>query len=301
MSSRRIGSLLNSLVAGRGAILFEGVHTTGWLGHPRLADKPQVVRVHNREEAYYRQLARTTSSPLRKYYFWREARRLARYEPEVLAQADALLPIASAEADWCRKLTTAPVLHQVAYGYDGQVRSKVGLGDYALFHAGLHVEDNVAMAMSTLRLFGQLPERRLVIAGKTPPQRLVDAVAGISNAELVATPTADRMRQLIADAHVAIVRSRHDAGFKVKVLESLAMGRHVLADSASVAGAPVLAQALRIVENESSWPAAIREVFGESFTEEMRDLRTGLLATYASDSMARELIERLRKLSFNTN
>src|SRR5690606_16883489 len=59
--------------------LLEGIHCTGILTALRPGRKI-VVRIHNDEHAYYRQLNRNTKDILKKWYFHRESRLLKKYQ-----------------------------------------------------------------------------------------------------------------------------------------------------------------------------------------------------------------------------
>ena len=58
VSSRRSSRLLKDLLADDSPILFEGIHCCGLLADKRLKDRIKLVRMHNIEQEYYRELAR---------------------------------------------------------------------------------------------------------------------------------------------------------------------------------------------------------------------------------------------------
>ncbi len=73
-------------------VIFEGLHTTHFLGHPAFRERITMVRTHNIEHSYYRNLAQNERNPFRKIYYRSEARKLERYEP-ILGRASWLLSI----------------------------------------------------------------------------------------------------------------------------------------------------------------------------------------------------------------
>ena len=75
------------------------MHTTHLLGHPSLADRMTMVRTHNIEHIYYRNLALNENNPFRKLFFNSEARKLERYEPK-LAKATLLLTISPGDTEY---------------------------------------------------------------------------------------------------------------------------------------------------------------------------------------------------------
>ena len=302
VASRQVGSLLPNLANGADVILFEGTHCTGWLGHPRLGDRAQWIRVHNVEADYYAQLAAAPGPLARRCYYREEARRLRRYERSVLAQADLLLPISVSDEDYCEALAPGRVFGQRGYTDLGAPDVAPGLGNYALFHGGLHVADNAAAALDLARLFSaRLPGRRLVIAGRRPSASLREALATCPNVELRADPPAREMRELIRGAQVVVLRTGHAAGLKIKLLETLALARHVVADGAMLRGAPRLSPCVTVVEDDGDFAAAVETCWGTVPSPKALEHRRELLRPYGKNHLADALVERLREETFKRN
>ena len=302
VASRQVGSLLPNLANGAPVILFEGTHCTGWLGHPRLGAIAQWVRVHNVEADYYAQLAAAPTARARRLYYREEARRLRRYEPTVLAQADLLLPISRCDETRCERLAPGKVFGQRAYTGSREVCVPGGTGTYALFHGGLHVDDNAAAALSLARLFARaLPTRRLIVAGRRPPPTLAAALAEYANVELRADPGAAEMAALISGAQVILLRARHAAGLKLKLLASLTAGRHVVANAAVTAGAPALTPLVTLAEGDEDYAASVRRLWGTPVAPATAAERAAALAPYLTDVLADDLVRRLREETFNRN
>ena len=301
VASRDVPRLLPSLAAGPPVILYEGVHATSTLAHPRLGRHDQWVRVHNREADYYRQLADTDAPAGQRLYYREEARRLARYEPRVLAQADLLLPASAQDEPFCEALAPGRVLGHRSYTSQRAVASRTGRGGYVLYHAAMHVADNARAAVTLADRVRALPDVRLVVAGRQPPPALRDRLAAQANVELVADPDVAGMQDLIAGAHVIALHAEHRAGYKVKVVESLAQGRFVLANEDMVHGAPGLRAGVTVADGEAEWRAALRGLLGREFTPVDRDARVALLRGYLRDELVRTLMKRIARATFRTN
>ena len=97
VSSRHCSKLLDDLLSDNAPILFEGLHCCAFLSDKRLKDRVKLVRMHNIEHEYYKELFRKTSR-WKKFYYELEAVKLAKYE-KILLHADAILAIS--ESDRC--------------------------------------------------------------------------------------------------------------------------------------------------------------------------------------------------------
>ncbi len=301
VGSRAVGSLLPNLVNGAGVLLFEGVHCTGWLAHPRLGNKVQWVRVHNRESEYYEQLSLSPTTALRRLYYREEARRLRSYEARVLAQADLLLPVSPHDEAWCESLHSGGVLLHRSYVGPSKVDLALGCGEYALFHAALHVDDNETSARQLIALLEHRPAYRLIVAGRTPSAGLRAFAKTFTNVNIVADPSTAEMHALIRGAQVVLLRANHNAGYKIKLIESLAMARHVIANAAMVHGAPGLAAAVAVVETQEEWLAALDRCWTAETSETDQHHRSQLLAPYLRGALADRLVEKIREATFTKN
>lgn len=301
VTSRAVAPLLPQLASGAPVILFEGVHTTAWLGHPRLAGKEQWVRVHNREADYYTELVGRGHGWRQNLYYREEARRLRRYEGTVLAEADLLLPISPQDDAWCTRIAPGRVLGQRGYSSTRSVTSAPGRGDYALFHGAFHVADNVTSALLLAERMQRRPNIRLVLAGRTPPGRLRAAVAGMPNVEVVADPDAPTMARLIREAQVLTLHTGHQAGYKIKLVESLAHGRWVLVNERMVVGAPGLRAGVRVADGERGWLDALDALWQRPFGTSDVPERSELLRGYLRDDLVAAFIRKLETATFRGN
>lgn len=129
--------LINNLSENEFPVLFEGLHTCYYLSHPALANRVRLVRTHNIEHEYYRNLCKAESNPLKKIFFSIEAAKLSAYE-KVLKNASDLLCISPNDNYWFdRKYGNShfiPAFHPF-----NSIKSKTGRGNYVLFHGNLSV------------------------------------------------------------------------------------------------------------------------------------------------------------------
>lgn len=79
ISSRNNEDLVNNLQKDDHPILLEGIHCTGILSHLDIGKRKIVVRMHNEESVYYKELARSAKGFFKKLYFYNESRLLKKY------------------------------------------------------------------------------------------------------------------------------------------------------------------------------------------------------------------------------
>lgn len=171
----------------------------------------------------------------------REARRLAAYEGQVGARADASLFVSDAEAALFRSSTGLPQVHTLPMGTDFTAfdpaadfpRLPPALAPMLLFTGQMDYRPNIdAVTWFVLEVLPHLPDAHFVIAGRAPTAA-VKALA--SDRVTVTGPVAD-MRSWLAAADVVVAPLRIARGVQNKVLEAMAMARPVVASSAAFEG-----------------------------------------------------------------
>ena len=200
VSSRHCSKLLDDLLSDNAPILFEGLHCCAFLSDKRLKDRIKLVRTHNIEHEYYKELSRKTSG-WKKLYYELEAVKLAKYE-KILLHADAILAIS--ESDRCyfsSRYPQIPVSLLPAFHAYAEVAPAGPKENYILYHGNLSVEENIEAAEYLLRQVAPLTQgTSWIFAGKNPPETLVRLVERTPGAQLIANPSEEQMNQLIEKA-----------------------------------------------------------------------------------------------------
>lgn len=221
--------LLNNLSSNNAPILFEGLHTCYFLGHPALSNHQKLVRTHNIEHDYYLNLSKSEPNFFRKIYFRLEAIKLKKYE-KILKKADHLLCISPNDNFYFDHhfghSHFIPAFHPF-----NEIKSKIGRGEYILFHGNLSVPENLEAVDFLLdEVFGRI-NYQVIIAGKAPAQRLMRKIGKFPHVQLVANPEGYQMEKLIRDAHICLLPTFQDTGLKLKLLASLFSGRFCIANT----------------------------------------------------------------------
>lgn len=229
--SRQSDKLFNRLLEDNHPILFEGIHTTLLLDNLRLKDRIKIVRMHNIEQDYYNALAEKATG-FKKRYYKSEAKKLKSYE-SVLTHANWILAIQELDKKHFEtfhshvKLLPAsvPPISIVAVN---------STETYCLFHGKLSVQENDLAAKWILEnaFYDGL---KLIIAGKNPSDE-VTQLAKDKDIQIIPNPSEEKMSQLISEARVHLLVTEQSTGIKLKLINSLASGGHVLVNPTMVKG-----------------------------------------------------------------
>lgn len=234
--SRRNDCLLENLCRDDAPILFEGLHTTFYLNHPRLRSRFKIVRAHNIEHEYYKALALAPGKISDRMFFALEACKLKAYE-KILRHADLIAPLNHNEmSHFMAKFPETPV-HFTPVFFDETPAKVSGNGNYVLYHGNLTVAENVKAAKWIIEnIATAMPGTQFIIAGKQPPAILSHAVRKTPNVKLISSPDNAEMTNLIDKAKVHLLITFQATGVKLKLLNVLLRRGKVVANSLMVSG-----------------------------------------------------------------
>ena len=294
VSSRDSAALWRRLRQDRLPVLLEGAHCCALLEHGDVADgRCVVVRAHNIEADYYAQLAQAERRFPKRLYLQLEARKLRRYE-QILTRATAVLAVTEADKErlqtmGCRRVSVMPCCHP----YETVV-SQPGRGSYALYHGNLSVPENEEAARFLIeRVFGKM-EHRLVVAGFNPTEHLLALAEQYPNVTVVASPDADTMSKLMAEAQLNILITNQPTGLKLKLLYSLFAGRYCVVNSKMVAGTD-LGGLCEVADGAEVLQEAVNRLMVKDFGSEQLEERRRRLLPYVSARSIQPLLDIVKE------
>lgn len=280
--SRSNNSLLENLLSDTNPIIFEGLHTTRFLNHPALEGRMKMVRTHNIEHIYYNNLAANEKNLFRKLFFRREADKLERYEP-VLSSASILLTISPGDTEYFQSRYGKTLFVGPFHPGNGCVTA-TGKGDFVLLHGDFSTAENNAGALYLLRKIAPRLKYKLVVAGKRPSDEMNHTASRLSNVRLVPNPSQAQLNELLSDAQVCLLNASQPSGMKLKLINALCSGRHVVASPAVVSGTG-LGSLCSTVTFPDDWITLTDRLMNEEFTSEMREERSRILAGVADNKV----------------
>jgi len=271
-------------------ILMEGIHSSALLQYDWMNNRMAAVRMHNVESAYYEELARNESDIVQKQYYKDEAKKLRDYE-KTLSKADHILAISEPDTNYFqtfyKQTSYLPAFHS-----NEEITAQSGSGLYALYHGNLSVNENkLAAAWLIKEVFAGL-DAPLIIAGSKPSNSLIELVHKHPEVRLIADPSEEKMNELIQDAHLHVLPTFQRTGIKLKLLNALYKGRHLIV-SPSMVDNTGLEKLCIIHRQPDDWKLAISELMLEPFTDSTISERKTLLSGLFDNRTHAELLKNL--------
>jgi hypothetical protein len=263
--SRSNPELLERLLQDEFPILLEGVHCSYLTQDNRFLKRKILLRLHNVESVYYKQLANCSNSWFRKLYYLRESAVLKKYERRI-ASSWQLLTVTQSDADMAaisyqsKNITVIPVFLPFQH-----IESPQGTGCYCLYHGNLSVDENEKAVIWLLEnVFSDLSVPFLV-AGKNPGPKLRRAVARYKNCCMVSDPSDQELKDIISKAQMHVIPSFNCTGVKLKLLNALFNGRHCVVNAAAVQGTG-LREVCHLAEGPEDFKLVIENLYEKPFT-----------------------------------
>jgi hypothetical protein len=295
ISSRINKELIERLNKDTHPVLLEGIHCAGILPQLDRTNRKVVVRMHNEESTYYKELGRVERSLLKKIYYYNESRLLKKYSHH-LPDDCIYACISQNDIDVLKKdyhlskvefLSTFPAWQEV--------NSQEGQGTFCLYHGNLSVPENEKAAIWLICEVFTKARLPFVIAGKKPSKRLQKIASLCQHTCLVANPSEEEMKDLSQKAHIHVLPcfNKNTTGIRLKLLHALFEGRHCVVNEPIVAGTG-LEDACHIGSTANAFASIIMQLYRQPFTREEIVLRRQLLGeTYNNEINTRRLIQWL--------
>jgi hypothetical protein len=295
IASRMNDDLVKNLQKDDHPILLEGIHCTGLLTQMDIGKRKIVVRVHNDEAVYYKELARSESSWLKKLFFNRESRLLKKYQQD-LPKECSYLCLSSEDVSSLKNTYHLPHVNYLpAFPSWQQVNAEEGIGSLCLYHGNLSVPENEEAAIWLLHKVFIKIRKPFVIAGKKPSRRLQKMAQLCQHTCLVADPTETELNDLIHKAHINVLPyfNKNSTGIRLKLLHVLFEGRHCVVNEAMVKGTG-LEGACHIAASADAFASVITQLYYQPYTPEEKELRRRLLgSTFDNEKNTRQLTQYL--------
>lgn len=296
VQSRESADLKTNLNKNNFPILFEGLHTTKLVTDDESISKRSIIRHHNIEHDYYFGLYKSSRKTITKLYYRIESIKLKAYLDKI---KDAAAHLAISDAD-AKKLSsfgfknifTIPPFHSMDNDY--VANNKQQAAPYVLYHGNLNVEENIAAVDYLLKEVFTDNTIKYVIAGSGKGHFLQSGLGG--NISIIENPSYEEITALITNASVITLPTFQSTGIKLKLIDSLYKGQHVIVNEAMVDGFP-LPELILLAKNTEDMKSLINENLKKVFTTEERISRIQMLNMHFSNKQnAIKIAEILDKL-----
>ena len=293
VASRMSKELLADLLKDDYPILFEGLHSCGFMADRRLKDRLLIYRESNIEHQYYYHLAKAEKNPAKKLFFIGESLRLRLFQ-KILRHASVMLSVSQEDTKYLSTHFPANrVVYLPSFHNQDEVNILPGQGTYALYQGKLSVPENSHAAEFLIKHVWQdsLPE--LVIAGLDPPGWLTRMAADRPNIRIIPNPPEEEMFRLIQEAHVNVMVTFQSTGLKLKLLNALFNGRFCLINPQMVSGTS-LGPMCEIASDPVSLRNKLQSLFQQIFDEKLIGQRKLILMkSYSNQNNCKLLLEIL--------
>jgi len=289
VKSRKNDDLIANLKKDNYPVLLEGIHCSYYLYKGELSNRKVIVRLHNVEFKYYKQLAKNESNFLKKIFFLTESRLLFKYEKNIANKA-GFITVSHHDTELYQQLFNAKDIHYLPVFIPHTLAvGKEGKGCFCLYHGNLSINENETAAIWLLQNVFNTIDIPFVIAGKNPSKKLLELAHQHKHTCIVANPGEKEMQDIIAKAQLHVLPSFNSTGIKLKLLNALFNGRHCLVNQAGVEGSG-LEKVCHIATDAAAFKKAIEEIYQQPFTEQEKEKRQGLLQTiYNNEINAKKL------------
>jgi glycosyltransferase involved in cell wall biosynthesis len=242
-----------------------------------------VLRAHNVEHLIWKRLARAGKNPLKRRYLQHLASTLEHFELDALGKFDGIACITKKDAEFFAKHTTVPII-DIPYGVDPtQFEPRDELADFpSLYHIGAM---NWMPNLEGIQWFidevwplvnEKVPGLSCHLAGRYMPDWLK---TGIKTNIVVAGEVPDA-KSFIHSHAIAVVPLLSGSGIRIKIIESMALGKPVITTS-------IGAEGINYTQGENIMIADRAADFAEAIARCAADLERSIMM----GKNARKLIE----------
>jgi len=221
-------------------VCLESVHVGEIVPLLKSADVPLIVRLHNIESLYFRELGRAYKKPsLKLIYMW-EANKLAKYEECIYTESQGILCVSCAESELLAR--SYPGLYvawlPAAIKLETSANDRHDSGPIIAFSGSMYLPNNIeAVEWFAYKVFPKVlrsvPNAEFWIIGRRPA-RAVQKLGNLQNIRVIGE--VPNTHHLLLEARVVVAPLFHGAGVKIKVLEAIGLGRLVVASSHAING-----------------------------------------------------------------
>ncbi|MFP5470624.1 MAG: glycosyltransferase family 1 protein [Bacteroidia bacterium] len=292
VKSRSSKQLLSNLLSNDYPILFEGLHTTYCLNHPKLKSRKKIVRTHNIEHEYYYSLFSTEKNIIKKLFFYFEHLKLKSYE-SILKSANAIAAISERDKQhFSKRFSNVQKIYPFHQNQEFLISENQH--DFVLYHGNLSVSENIdAVAFLVENVFSKINEK-VIIAGANPPNFLVKKIAKHQNITLIENPSHEKMFELKHGARAHILYSKTNSGLKLKLIDALFTAKNIIVND-KIIEREALKNACIVANTPLEIIKTIEHVFSSDLPLLSIENRKKILGDYSNKVNA----ERLLSLIFN--
>ena len=225
-----------------------------------------VLRSHNVEHKIWERIAKESKFFLKRWYVNHLAKTLKEYELNALETVDGIAAITRKDAAFFRKYCSKPIV-DIPYGvYPEEFTPKYEVEDKPKFyHIGsmnwMPNEEGIRWFVDEVlpKTVEKVPDFTYHLAGRNMPEWLTE----LNNPHVNVIGEVPDAKEFVAKHDVAIVPLLSGSGIRIKIIESMAMGKTVITTRVGAEGILYDEEVnIVIAENKAKMVEAIRAING---------------------------------------
>ena len=223
-----------------------------------------VLRAHNVEHKIWERIAKDTKFFVKRWYISYLAKTLKEYELNALETVDGIAAITRKDAAYFRKYCSKPII-DIPYGvYPEEFTPKYEIeGKPKFYHIGsmnwMPNEEGIRWFVEEVlpKTVEKVPNFVYHLAGRNMPEWLTT----LNNPSVDVIGEVPDAKEFVANHDVAIVPLLAGSGIRIKIIESMAMGKTVITTRVGAEGILYDEEVnLIIAENKAKMVEAIRSI-----------------------------------------
>ena len=267
---------------------------------------PVTLGHHNIESHMLLRRAKNESNLFKKLYFWREGRRLQRYESQVCGQFALNITCSNLDSERLLKVAPAAKVRVVPNGVDCEFFRPRGVEtdpNSLVFVGTMSWYPNVDAVLFLLkqvwpRLKKLRPELTLDIVGSNPPLAIVEAARSLADVHVHGF--VPDIRSMVEAAALFVCPIRDGGGTKLKILDAFALQKCVVAHPVACEGIDVNPDAnVVFAVDTDEWVRRIEELLDDNVRRAEIGAAARLLAQtrYSFDVIGRALADLFAEMA----
>lgn len=226
VETRTDSRLLANLIEVEAPIFFEGLQTAYYAYHPALKNRAKYLRLHNLESNYYEGSAQSIPSLFKRWIYQLEAWKYKGME-EDFSLFDRVYTLSISEGLTVVRRKGRATFVPPFTGFD-KVADLSQFGEGVIYYGDLRLPDNQRAALHLIDLMAPITETTFTILADECPEAIQVALAAYPHMQFKQVIGIAALKQEWAKAHVHLLWSFQQSGTKLKALNALFCGRHVV-------------------------------------------------------------------------
>ena len=246
-------------------VQLEMLYMAPYVGDIRAHSKAMIVlRAHNVEHKIWERIAKETKFFVKRWYINHLAKTLKNYELDAIETVDGVAAITRKDAAFFRKYCSKPII-DIPYGvYPEEFTPKYEIeGKPKFYHIGsmnwMPNEEGIRWFIENVlpKTVEKVPDFKYLLAGRNMPEWLTN----LKDPHVEVIGEVPDAKAFVAQNDVAIVPLLSGSGIRIKIIESMAMGKTVITTRVGAEGILYDEEVnLIIAENPAKMVEAIRSL-----------------------------------------